>query len=287
MERHSLQAARTSTALIVKARSELDEDKRKALYHDMAVMVRDEGGIDPAGVQRLPERLDEGSEGFRRRHRQRHLKRLCRLARLVRRLMQRGGTPKRSDPTGCCADDSATISRRTSRQAAQVAHSAPPWPVAAPAAGGIADDLRRHRGVAWRFRHHLPRPVGDARGGREHPRRPRPRPPMDRTLSLVAWRARCTAISALPGPAAIRSASRSATGSATRCSWPSSRRSSRCRWRSASACSRCSSVTDCPDKLISLLSLAAISLPEFFIGYLLILFFAVKFGDRRLSGDGL
>jgi peptide/nickel transport system permease protein len=33
-----------------------------------------------------------------------------------------------------------------------------------------------------------------------------------------------------------------------------------------------------PDKLISFVSLAAISLPEFFIGYLLILFFAVKLG---------
>ncbi|UWU24854.1 ABC transporter permease (plasmid) [Rhizobium sp. CB3060] len=33
-----------------------------------------------------------------------------------------------------------------------------------------------------------------------------------------------------------------------------------------------------PDKIINVISLAAISLPEFFIGYLLILFFAVKFG---------
>jgi peptide/nickel transport system permease protein len=33
-----------------------------------------------------------------------------------------------------------------------------------------------------------------------------------------------------------------------------------------------------PDKVISLASLAAISLPEFFIGYLLIMFFAVKLG---------
>ncbi|WFU11374.1 ABC transporter permease (plasmid) [Rhizobium sp. CB3090] len=33
-----------------------------------------------------------------------------------------------------------------------------------------------------------------------------------------------------------------------------------------------------PDKIINVISLAAISLPEFFIGYLLILFFGVKFG---------
>ncbi|MFA1624160.1 ABC transporter permease [Rhizobium mongolense] len=33
-----------------------------------------------------------------------------------------------------------------------------------------------------------------------------------------------------------------------------------------------------PDKIINIISLAAISLPEFFIGYLLILFFAVKLG---------
>jgi peptide/nickel transport system permease protein len=33
-----------------------------------------------------------------------------------------------------------------------------------------------------------------------------------------------------------------------------------------------------PDRLINVISLAAISLPEFFVGYLLILFFAVKFG---------
>ncbi len=33
-----------------------------------------------------------------------------------------------------------------------------------------------------------------------------------------------------------------------------------------------------PDRIINIVSLAAISLPEFFIGYLLILFFAVKFG---------
>lgn len=33
-----------------------------------------------------------------------------------------------------------------------------------------------------------------------------------------------------------------------------------------------------PDRLINVISLAAISLPEFFIGYLLILYFAVKFG---------
>ncbi|MBW9052653.1 ABC transporter permease [Rhizobium mesosinicum] len=33
-----------------------------------------------------------------------------------------------------------------------------------------------------------------------------------------------------------------------------------------------------PDKIINIISLAAISLPEFFIGYLLIMFFAVKFG---------
>jgi len=33
-----------------------------------------------------------------------------------------------------------------------------------------------------------------------------------------------------------------------------------------------------PDKIINVVSLAAISLPEFFIGYLLIMFFAVKFG---------
>ncbi len=33
-----------------------------------------------------------------------------------------------------------------------------------------------------------------------------------------------------------------------------------------------------PDKIINVISLAAISLPEFFLGYLLILFFAVKFG---------
>jgi peptide/nickel transport system permease protein len=33
-----------------------------------------------------------------------------------------------------------------------------------------------------------------------------------------------------------------------------------------------------PDKIINVISLAAISLPEFFIGYLLIYFFAVKFG---------
>ena len=33
-----------------------------------------------------------------------------------------------------------------------------------------------------------------------------------------------------------------------------------------------------PDKIINVVSLAAISLPEFFIGYLLILFFAVKLG---------
>ncbi|MGY5811135.1 ABC transporter permease [Rhizobium sp. LEGMi198b] len=33
-----------------------------------------------------------------------------------------------------------------------------------------------------------------------------------------------------------------------------------------------------PDKIINVISLAAISLPEFFIGYLLILFFTVKFG---------
>ncbi len=30
-----------------------------ALPATLAVMVRDEGGIDPAGVQRLPERLDQ------------------------------------------------------------------------------------------------------------------------------------------------------------------------------------------------------------------------------------
>lgn len=33
-----------------------------------------------------------------------------------------------------------------------------------------------------------------------------------------------------------------------------------------------------PDRLISMISLAAISFPEFFVGYLLILFFAVQFG---------
>ena len=33
-----------------------------------------------------------------------------------------------------------------------------------------------------------------------------------------------------------------------------------------------------PDRIINVVSLAAISLPEFFIGYLLIMFFAVKFG---------
>jgi peptide/nickel transport system permease protein len=33
-----------------------------------------------------------------------------------------------------------------------------------------------------------------------------------------------------------------------------------------------------PDKLINIVSLAAISLPEFFVGYLLILYFAVQFG---------
>ncbi|SCB07902.1 ABC transporter permease [Rhizobium multihospitium] len=33
-----------------------------------------------------------------------------------------------------------------------------------------------------------------------------------------------------------------------------------------------------PDKIINVVSLAAISLPEFFIGYLLIMFFSVKFG---------
>ncbi|MGY5801050.1 ABC transporter permease [Rhizobium hainanense] len=33
-----------------------------------------------------------------------------------------------------------------------------------------------------------------------------------------------------------------------------------------------------PDKIINVISLAAISLPEFFIGYLLIMFFSVKFG---------
>lgn len=33
-----------------------------------------------------------------------------------------------------------------------------------------------------------------------------------------------------------------------------------------------------PDKIINVISLAAISLPEFFIGYLLIMFFAVKYG---------
>jgi len=33
-----------------------------------------------------------------------------------------------------------------------------------------------------------------------------------------------------------------------------------------------------PDKIINVISLAAISLPEFFVGYLLIMFFAVKFG---------
>ena len=33
-----------------------------------------------------------------------------------------------------------------------------------------------------------------------------------------------------------------------------------------------------PDKIINVISLAAISLPEFFVGYLLILFFAVKLG---------
>jgi len=33
-----------------------------------------------------------------------------------------------------------------------------------------------------------------------------------------------------------------------------------------------------PDKIINVISLAAISLPEFFIGYLLILYFAVNFG---------
>jgi len=33
-----------------------------------------------------------------------------------------------------------------------------------------------------------------------------------------------------------------------------------------------------PDKIINVVSLAAISLPEFFIGYLLIMFFSVKYG---------
>lgn len=33
-----------------------------------------------------------------------------------------------------------------------------------------------------------------------------------------------------------------------------------------------------PDKIINVVSLAAISLPEFFVGYLLIMFFAVKYG---------
>ncbi|MCW5320084.1 ABC transporter permease [Verminephrobacter aporrectodeae subsp. tuberculatae] len=45
-----------------------------------------------------------------------------------------------------------------------------------------------------------------------------------------------------------------------------------------------------PDRLISLLSLAAISLPEFFIGYLFILFGAVKFGVARFPAtvyDGM
>ena len=43
-----------------------------------------------------------------------------------------------------------------------------------------------------------------------------------------------------------------------------------------SGCSRCSYRNRCPDKLITFVTLAAISLPEFFVGYLLILFFAVK-----------
>ena len=37
--------ARTSTRCCLQARAELDEAKRKAIYRDMAVMVRDEGGL--------------------------------------------------------------------------------------------------------------------------------------------------------------------------------------------------------------------------------------------------
>ena len=31
--------------MVIAARAELDQDKRKALYRDMAVVVRDEGGL--------------------------------------------------------------------------------------------------------------------------------------------------------------------------------------------------------------------------------------------------
>src|SRR3546814_2365482 len=50
-----------------------------------------------------------------------------------------------------------------------------PGPGPAAAAGGFRGDLPRHRGAARRLCADLPRPVGDAAGGGQHPRRARPR----------------------------------------------------------------------------------------------------------------
>ena len=133
------------------------------------------------------------------------------------------------------------------------------------------------RDPAGRRRHRHARPDGDAGSRRQHPQGARPRSAGGRPLLRLARRRACRATSARATRTARTSRRTSASGSATRSSLPSAaavdRGAARHRPR---RCSRCATATRCFDRFISIVTLSAISLPEFFAGYLLILLFAVQ-----------
>ena len=135
----------------------------------------------------------------------------------------------------------------------------------------------RHADPAGRCRPIDPRPVGDAGGARQSARGARPQrsglcPLLPLARRRPDRRSRHRAVAS--GQDIADSHRRAAVEHAV------PRLLGRDRVGAAgdrrSACSRCATATAWSTRLISGIALASISLPEFFIGYLLIYFFAVK-----------
>ena len=148
----------------------------------------------------------------------------------------------------------------------------------ADAAGRVRAHLHRHRDCC--------RAISPRRSCKT-PRRRKASPSSDWISASIVRRscatrngcsARCAATSAIRSPTAATCWKRSRRASATRCSSPPMPRWSRCRSRSCSASPRRSGRAASSTGSINLLTLMTISVPDYFVAYLLIIFVAVDLG---------
>jgi len=266
LETTRVSSTTTSTRCCCRRVGELDEAKRKQLYHDMAVTVRDTGGLILPMFNDFIDAHSDKVNGLDSRSELRVLQPLRADPRVARRLgaaMTVEAAPSLAARRSV-AGGAALVRMIAQRIALGILLL---WAVSVLIFAGTAESCRRCRDRDARA-------DGDAGGGRQHPQRTGPRSAGGRPLCRLA----CHAVRGDFGKSYTNRqdiAEKIGKRLGTRCFLPRQRRRSRCRSPSFSVYSRSATATRC-----SIASSRSRPFPRFpagiLAGYLLILLFAVK-----------